>query len=222
MKLVMYSNPKTGTSTVEYNARISVLGNEAVVVNRPNELEFDALAESSIDVMLFLSGHRMSERRVLRIKKIDPKSFIFTLFRSPAEQIVSAYNYDMNYKYGIKIPFEIWYFFLIPRNPQASHFVRRFKGNWFASFFLSKKNFHKISEAYDIFNRVILTENIDREIPPILNKAGLKLDEGRLIRRKATGEDYVKYLSLNPVLKHRLEKDNQLDLMLYNHFKKKT
>lgn len=215
----MYSNPKTGTSTVEYNAKMSVGEDRAIIVNKPNMEDFDALSNEQILNFTFISGHRMTEERVERIREIDPDAEVITLFRNPAEQIVSAYNYDINYKYGRKIPFWFWYKFLIPRNPQASHFVRRFQGRWLSSLFLGKRHYDRILDEYRIFNRVVVTKNINAEIPEIFESHGIKLNDGTLIKRKATGTDYVKYLSLDKKLRKKLERQNKLDFKLYRHFK---
>ena len=130
MKLIMYSNPKTGTSTVEFNAKQSLGESKVMIVNKPNMDDFDALSDTQISALDFVSGHRLTQERVNRLRRLQEGCEVITLFRSPAEQIVSAYNYDTNYKYGRKIPFWFWYRFLIPKNPQASHFVRRFQGKW--------------------------------------------------------------------------------------------
>lgn len=218
----MYSNPKTGTSTVEFNAKQSLGASKVMIVNKPNMDEFDALSDTQIGMLDFVSGHRLTQERVKRLQRIHEGAEVITLFRSPAEQIVSAYNYDTNYKYGRKIPFWFWYRFLIPKNPQASHFVRRFQDKWFASFFLSSRHFKQILEDYALFNRVILTENINYEIPKLYENVGIELVNGELVRRKDTGKDYIKYISLDPKLRARLEKENKLDYQLYQYFKKQA
>jgi hypothetical protein len=216
----MYSNPKTGTSTVEFNAKQSLGESKVMIVNKPNMDDFDALTDTQISALDFVSGHRLTQERVKRLQRIHEGTEVITLFRSPAEQIVSAYNYDTNYKYGRKIPFWFWYRFLIPKNPQASHFVRRFQGKWIASFFLSSRHFKQILEDFGLFNKVILTENINYEIPKLYENVGIELLNGELVRRKATGKDYIKYKSLDPKLRARLEKENKLDYQLYQYFKK--
>ena len=216
----MYSNPKTGTSTVEFNAKQSLGESKVMIVNKPNMDDFDALSDSEISTLDFVSGHRLTQDRVNRLQRIHEGTEVITLFRSPAEQIVSAYNYDTNYKYGRKIPFWFWYRFLIPKNPQASHFVRRFQGKWIASFFLSSRHFKQILADFGFFNKVILTENINYEIPKLYENVGIELLNGELVRRKATGKDYIKYKSLDPKLRARLEKENKLDYQLYQYFKK--
>ena len=216
----MYSNPKTGTSTVEFNAKQSLGESKVMIVNKPNMDDFDALSDSEISTLDFVSGHRLTQDRVNRLRRLQEGAEVITLFRSPAEQIVSAYNYDTNYKYGRKIPFWLWYRFLIPKNPQASHFVRRFQGKWVASFFLSSRHFKQILEDFGLFNKVILTENINYEIPKLYENVGIELLNGVLVRRKATGKDYIKYVSLDPKLRARLEKENKLDYQLYQYFKK--
>lgn len=216
----MYSNPKTGTSTVEFNAKQSLGESKVMIVNKPNMDDFDALTDTQISALDFVSGHRLTQERINRLQRIHEGTEVITLFRSPAEQIVSAYNYDTNYKYGRKIPFWFWYRFLIPKNPQASHFVRRFQGKWVASFFLSSRHFQQILEDFGLFNKVILTENINYEIPKLYENVGIELLNGELVRRKATGKDYIKYKSLDPKLRARLEKENKLDYQLYQYFKK--
>ena len=218
----MYSNPKTGTSTVEFNAKQSLGESKVMVVNKPNMDDFDALTDTQISALDFVSGHRLTQERVKRLQRIHEGTEVITLFRSPAEQIVSAYNYDTNYKYGRKIPFWFWYRFLIPKNPQASHFVRRFQGKWIASFFLSSRHFKQILEDFGLFNKVILTENINYEIPKLYENVGIELLNGELVRRKATGKDYIKYKSLDPKLRARLEKENKLDYQLFEYFKSQS
>ena len=218
----MYSNPKTGTSTVEFNAKQSLGESKVMVVNKPNMDDFDALTDTQISALDFVSGHRLTQERVKRLQRIHEGTEVITLFRSPAEQIVSAYNYDTNYKYGRKIPFWFWYRFLIPKNPQASHFVRRFQGKWIASFFLSSRHFKQILEDFGLFNKVILTENINYEIPKLYENVGIDLVNEELVRRKATGKDYIKYLTLDEKLKNRLEKENKLDYLLYEYFKNQS
>ena len=218
----MYSNPKTGTSTVEFNAKQSLGESKVMIVNKPNMDDFDALTDTQISALDFVSGHRLTQERINRLQRIHEGTEVITLFRSPAEQIVSAYNYDTNYKYGRKIPFWFWYRFLIPKNPQASHFVRRFQGKWIASFFLSSRHFKQILEDFGLFNKVILTENINYEIPKLYENVGIELLNGELVRRKATGKDYIKYVSLDPKLRARLEKENKLDYLLYEYFKNQS
>ena len=218
----MYSNPKTGTSTVEFNAKQSLGESKVMIVNKPNMDDFDALTDTQISALDFVSGHRLTQERVKRLQRIHEGTEVITLFRSPAEQIVSAYNYDTNYKYGRKIPFWFWYRFLIPKNPQASHFVRRFQGKWIASFFLSSRHFKQILEDFGLFNKVILTENINYEIPKLYENVGIDLVNEELVRRKATGKDYIKYLTLDEKLKNRLEKENKLDYLLYEYFKNQS
>ena len=218
----MYSNPKTGTSTVEFNAKQSLGESKVMIVNKPNMDDFDALTDTQISALDFVSGHRLTQERVKRLQRIHEGTEVITLFRSPAEQIVSAYNYDTNYKYGRKIPFWFWYRFLIPKNPQASHFVRRFQGKWIASFFLSSRHFKQILADFGFFNKVILTENINYEIPKLYENVGIELLNGELVRRKATGKDYIKYKSLDPKLRARLEKENKLDYQLYEYFKSRS
>lgn len=218
----MYSNPKTGTSTVEFNAKQSLGESKVMIVNKPNMDDFDALTDTQISALDFVSGHRLTQERINRLQRIHEGTEVITLFRSPAEQIVSAYNYDTNYKYGRKIPFWFWYRFLIPKNPQASHFVRRFQGKWIASFFLSSRHFKQILEDFGLFNKVILTENINYEIPKLYENVGIELLNGELVRRKATGKDYIKYVSLDPKLRARLEKENKLDYQLYQYFKSQS
>ncbi len=218
----MYSNPKTGTSTVEFNAKQSLGESKVMIVNKPNMDDFDALTDTQISALDFVSGHRLTQERINRLQRIHEGTEVITLFRSPAEQIVSAYNYDTNYKYGRKIPFWFWYRFLIPKNPQASHFVRRFQGKWVASFFLSSRRFKQILADFRIFNKVILTENINYEIPKLYENVGIELLNGVLVRRKATGKDYIKYVSLDPKLRARLEKENKLDYLLYEYFKNQS
>ena len=218
----MYSNPKTGTSTVEFNAKQSLGESKVMIVNKPNMDDFDALTDTQISALDFVSGHRLTQERVKRLQRIHEGTEVITLFRSPAEQIVSAYNYDTNYKYGRKIPFWFWYRFLIPKNPQASHFVRRFQGKWVASFLLSSRHFKQILADFGLFNKVILTENINYEIPKLYENVGIELLNGGLVRRKATGKDYIKYKSLDPKLRARLEKENKLDYQLYEYFKSQS
>ena len=218
----MYSNPKTGTSTVEFNAKQSLGESKVIIVNKPNMADFDALSDEQISQLDFVSGHRLTKNRVERLKRLNKAAEVITLFRSPSEQIVSAYNYDINYKYGRKIPFWFWYRFLIPKNPQASHFVRRFQGKWRASFVLSSADFEQIVAGYQQCNRVILTENINQEIPIVYKNVGIELVNEELVRRKATGKDYIKYLTLDEKLKNRLEKENRLDCLLYEYFKNQS
>jgi len=218
----MYSNPKTGTSTVEFNAKQSLGESKVMIVNKPNMDDFDALSDTQINTLDFVSGHRLTQERLNRLRRLQKGCEVITLFRSPAEQIVSAYNYDTNYKYGRKIPFWFWYRFLIPKNPQASHFVRRFQGKWRASFVLSSADFKQIVAGYQQFNRVILTENINKEIPRVYKNVGIELVNEELVRRKATGKDYIKYLTLDEKLKNRLEKENRLDYLLYEYFKNQS
>ena len=215
----MYSNPKTGTSTVEFNAKQSLGESKVMIVNKPNMDDFDALSDTQISTLDFVSGHRLTQERLNRLRRLQKGCEVITLFRSPAEQIVSAYNYDTNYKYGRKIPFWFWYRFLIPKNPQASHFVRRFQGKWRDSFVLSSADFKQIVAGYEQFNRVILTENINKEIPRVYKNVGIDLVNEELVRRKATGKDYIKYLTIDEKLKNRLEKENKLDYLLYEYFK---
>jgi hypothetical protein len=76
--------------------------------------------------------------------------------------------------------------------------------------------------GYQQFNRVILTENINKEIPRVYKNVGIDFVNEELVRRKATGKDYVKYLTLDEKLKNRLEKENKLDYLLYEYFKNQS
>ena len=64
MKLIMYSNPKTGTSTVEFNAKQSLGESKVIIVNKPNMDDFDALSDEQISQLDFVSGHRLTQERV--------------------------------------------------------------------------------------------------------------------------------------------------------------
>ena len=87
---------------------------------------------------------------------------------------------------------------------------------------MSSRDFNRLIAGYQQFSRVVLTENINDEIPMLYDRVGIELSNGELIRRKATGKDYIKYLSLDEKLKRRLEKDNALDHRLYEHFKRQS
>ena len=218
MKILFYSNPKTGTSTVEFNFK-NFLGEDNVcIINHPSKF-FDDYNDTKVKNLLFISGHRFNLRRFLRIKSLDKKFFLFTLFREPAEQIISAYNYDLNMKYKFFIPFWVWYYFLIPKNPQCSHFYRRFHNQFFKSFFLNKKFFKSTLNKFELFDKIILTENIDNEVPALINSVMGKNKLVKLIQRKKTGLDYKKYKKLTPKLRNLLNKKNSLDFKLYKHFK---
>ena len=91
-----------------------------------------------------------------------------------------------------------------------------------ASFVLSSADFKQIVAGYQQFNRVILTENINKEIPIVYKNVGIELVNEELVRRKATGKDYIKYLTLDEKLKNRLEKENRLDYLLYEYFKNQS
>ncbi len=84
---------------------------------------------------------------------------------------------------------------------------------------LSSRHFKQILADFGLFNKVILTENINYEIPKLYENVEPSLN-GELVRRKATGKDYIKYKSLDPKLRARLEKENKLDYQLYEYFKK--
>ncbi|MDC1022540.1 hypothetical protein OAQ85_03800, partial [Schleiferiaceae bacterium] len=96
------------------------------------------------------------------------------------------------------------------------------QGKWRASFVLSSADFEQIVAGYQQFNRVILTENINQEIPIVYKNVGIELVNEELVRRKATGKDYIKYLTLDEKLKNRLEKENRLDCLLYEYFKNQS
>ncbi len=66
----MYSNPKTGTSTVEFNAKQSLGESKVMIVNKPNMDDFDALSDSEISTLDFVSGHRLTQERVNRLQRI--------------------------------------------------------------------------------------------------------------------------------------------------------
>lgn len=220
MKLIMYSNPKTGTSTIEYNAKQALGPDKCVIINKQEENYFDSLTNEQLSDIFFISGHRMNKTRFSRIKSQNSGVHALTLFRSPAEQIVSAYNYDLNYKYNRYIPFWIWYRFLLPRNPQCSHFVRRFHGKFVASFLLTLRQKSKLVNWYtENFSHIVLTEDIDKVIPKLFKHLKFSEIEITLIRRKSTGKDYRPYLKLTDELKKRLEKENKLDKAIYDHFK---
>ena len=85
---------------------------------------------------------------------------------------------------------------------------------------MSSRHFKQILADFGFFNKVILTENINYEIPKLYENVGIELLNGELVRRKATGKDYIKYKSLDPKLRARLEKENKLDYLLYEYFKK--
>ena len=89
-------------------------------------------------------------------------------------------------------------------------------------FLQGPRHFKQILADYALFNKVILTENINYEIPKLYENVGIELVNGELVRRKATGKDYIKYISLDPKLRARLEKENKLDYQLYQYFKKQA
>ena len=215
----MYSIPKTGTSTVEYNAKKALSKVESFVVNAPEFEKFQELTPEDLRQYKFVSGHRINLEIVQRLKELDSSFRAITLFRDPADQIVSAYNYARNYKYKYSVPFFFWYRFLIPRNPQASHFERRFMGRWLPSFFLKKRDLDYFVRAFEIFDEIICTDQINVRIPELFEQCGILPRTAELIRRKETGIHYQTYLKLNEKLKRKLERDNALDVALYRHFK---
>ena len=214
--LIFYANPKTGTSTIEYNARINLDKTEWFLKNvGDNHL---SLSKESKMKLKFISGHRINYKIVDDLSSIKNVNLI-TVFRDPAEQIISAYNYDIHMKYKFKIPFYIWYKFLIPKNPQSSHFVRRFKLNFIKSLFLNKNNFKEILNYLKQFNLVLTTNQINTIIPFYFNEIGIINDEKyQLKTRKVTGIAYPKYLKLNNSLREKLYKDNELDFKVFQYF----
>ena len=218
MKILFYSNPKTGTSTVEFNFKIFLGEDNVCIINNPSKF-FDDYSDTKVKNLLFISGHRFNLKRFLRIKSLDKKLFLFTLFREPAKQIISAYNYDLNMKYKFFIPFWIWYYFLIPKNPQCSHFYRRFYNQFFQSLFLNNNFYDLTIKKFQIFDKIILTENIDDEIPALIKSALEEDTVLKLIQRKKAGSHYKIYKKLSPTLRNFLNRKNSLDYKVYNYFK---
>lgn len=219
MKLVMYAIPKTGTSTVEYNAKRRLPKEASMVVNAREIKGFDDLSNDRLSQLQFVSGHRITRDIIEKMKGLDSSFRAITLFRNPAEQIVSAYNFALNHKLKRKVPFFFWYHFLLPKNPQTSHFVRRFKGQWWKSFFLSKRDLQEVLKEFEVFDEVICTENINTRIPQLFAACGIGEVNEELIRRKETGNHYHTYLTLTDRLQRKLERDNALDVAVYRHFK---
>ena len=215
--IIMYSIPKTGTSTVEYSARITP-SFKTIILNRENYSESSQSIYRNSEQFDLISGHRISSSLVNSICKKRIDVITMTLWREPARQIVSAYNYDLDYKYKFNIPFILWYQFLIPRNPQASHLCRRYASSFVKSLYLSVKDLNFIRSVLATFDYVIPTEKIDDIIPAIFGHH-FKLDnEFTLVRRKTTGRDYRRRIDLSLDLRARLNRQNMLDFLIHKEF----
>lgn len=212
--IVMYSIPKTGTSTVEYSARMST-HLRTVVLNRENYTEsFDAICNHPTDYD-FISGHRISSVIVNEIRRIESNVSTLTLWREPSFQILSAYHYDLAYKYQFYIPFYIWYCFLIPRNPQASHLCRRYDNNYVKSLILSVGDITYIKSILTTFDHLIPTEQIDTLIPKLFDYHYGLQQPFELVRRKTTGSDYRRRIEMTPKLRNWLNRQNRLDYEIH-------
>ena len=212
--IVMYSIPKTGTSTVEYSARIST-HLRTVVLNRENYTEsFDAICNHPTDYD-FISGHRISSIIVNEIRRKERNVTTLTLWREPSYQILSAYHYDLAYKYRFYIPFPIWYYGLIPRNPQASHLCRRYENNFVRSLVLSSEHITYIKNILATFDHVITTEHIDTLVPELFDRHYGLEQPFQLVRRKTTGTDYRRRIAMTPNLRYRLNRQNRVDYEIH-------
>ena len=219
--IVMYSIPKTGTSTVEYSARMST-HLKTVVLNRENYTDsFDAISNNPSEYD-FISGHRISSAIVSEIKRKERDVTTLTLWREPSYQILSAYHYDLAYKYRSYIPFPIWYYFLIPRNPQASHLCRRYENNFVRSLVLSSRDIPYLKNVLATFDHVIPTEQIDSLVPELFDRHYGLEQPFELVRRKTTGSDYRRRIDMTPNLRQRLNRQNSIDSEIHREIRTKV
>ena len=215
--IIMYSIPKTGTSTVEYSARITP-SFKTIILNRENFSESLHSIVSNNEQYDLISRHRISSSLVTSISKDRHNVITMTLWREPAPQIVSAYHYDLDYKYKFHIPFFLWYHFLIPKNPQSSHLCRRYASRFVKSLYLSEKDLNFIRSVLTTFDYVIPTEQIDDIIPAIFRNHFSLDEEFTLVRRKTTGRDYMRRIDLSADLRARLNRENMLDYLIHKEF----
>ena len=186
-----------------------------VVLNRENYTEsFDAIWNHPTDYD-FISGHRISSVIINEIRRKESNVTTLTLWREPSFQILSAYHYDLAYKFQVYIPFSIWYYFLIPRNPQASHLCRRFENKFVRSLLLSLGDITYIKEILATFDHVIPTEQIDTLVPELFDQHYRLEQPFELVRRKTTGSDYRRRIEMTPNLRYRLNRHNSLDYEIY-------
>ena len=214
--------PKTGTTTIDQFAK-GALGPERFIdINVHNKKQFDLMTDDEIKKFVYITGHRLTKKRINRIKKIIPKVFVFMIFRSPSKRVLSAYNYDVRPNFGpyqIKncpLPFFIWNFIFNPANSQISWIIRRYNEEFLKSFsrkFCTEKYAKEITKNFDL---ILTTESIDEFIPKIFFKVGITNEIEKIKRLNEAGAVSKKTMNYTKNFINKMNKKNKEDLKFYN------
>ncbi len=213
---VFYAIPKTGGTTINKALINKLNSDESFMLVNDKYSEYKLLSNEDKGKIKFIAGHRSSYQLINDNPGREIK--FITFFREPAKQIISHYNFQMNSKFEKPISFKRWYYLHNLRNPQASHLMRRFRGDFLKSFLVTKKDTDAIKELLQSFYFVGVTEHIDMDAPLIFKT--FNIQKADLIRKKVAGQHYTIFEELNNDLRMKLNKENKYDFDLYTFAQK--
>lgn len=218
--------PKTGTTTIDKFAKDNIDPEKFCSVDRHNEKHFDLMSNDKIKKFVYITGHRLTKKRIERIKKIAPKVFTFIVFRLPSKRVLSAYNYDVRPNKGLyqfknfPLPFFIWNFLFNPANSQISWIIRRYNEEFLKSFsrkFCTEKYVKEITKDFDL---ILTTDSIDEFIPKIFFKIGITKEIKKIKRRNVAGSTSKKTMNFTKNFEKKMNRKNKEDLKFFNHVNK--
>ena len=211
-----YHLPKTGGSTLTATIRNNINDNEYLIFNQElGDFSFALYKRmGQKELIKYASGHRLTKEFVNYNKSIRKVKSII-LIREPAEQIVSSYNHDMNYKFSVKIPFYIWYNFFTVRNPQTSNILRRYIGRFLESININRKKYNNVVNELKDFYYVGVTEHLSKDLKYIMDS--ICVSDFKEVNKNVSGIKHKKFLYLDQNLKEKLNNENKYDMKLYEY-----
>ena len=214
--------PKTGTITINKIAKDALGADRYIDINQHNEKQFDLMSDDEIKKFVYITGHRLTKKRIDRIKKITPKVFIFMIFRLPSKRVLSAYNYDVRPNWGpyqlknFPLPFFIWNFIFNPANSQISWIIRRYNEEFVKSFSRKFRTENYAKEITKNLDLILTTESIDEFIPKIFFKIGITKEIIKIKRLNEAGSVSKKTMNYTKNFEKKMNQKNKEDLKFYN------
>jgi len=157
-------------------------------------------------------GHEVSRFTADLVPGRIPR--FITFLRDPASQIVSHYNFqaEVASMEGSPVPdFDAWYANR-PRNPQAMWILSHFLQVNPAALQTTEQVLQAVNATLDCFYLVGATESLVSDVKPVLDALGVPSE---IPRRNRGGVHYDKRLELSDALREQLERENAIDVSLY-------
>jgi len=155
-----------------------------------------------------------------------------TFLRSPANRLISAYNYETSpafpSKWNQPVSFDTWYSYQ-ERDVMTKFLAKRvIEHRWMLAVAQAQRIlqyplkwgssshvFSLVQRALEKFWFVGCTERLDRDFPQIAKRMGI---HGTLEKRNAAGRNFLPRLKKSADLEERLQRDNPWDTQLYNYW----